>query len=603
MFVFMLGSHAVISSDALHKKSGKRTSLCNLCVLCVSVVDEVQAKTHHRDTEHTEVAQRNLRRTTFCAKQSSDRKMRSSLACLLILALLPALTVAGQSGFDPQNDGAEQWRAKSETLTDDLLKDAGQLSSSRRAVLLARLAQRWWPDDQGRARKWFQNAIELLEQPSKETPDERLNRIAAARIVLQNVARLDQKLTSSLVKILTPRGQVTDRERTESADWLITSATDLIAVDTKRANELAGAALPVGPPNDIAPFLVALRGKDPQLADGMFTHALSLAKQQSYPMQLLNSLNYAAFPVLRNYGRATTPIPPENLRVELLQTEINFLNANAINDDNQGSMCSCVTGFIAPMASEFDRLLPAESEVVRQAITKCESLTPVREQLSSAEDFLRAATGEKHDGVRTRYELRAATSAKQAKDYDLAFRILDGMTKEQREIMGSTWESTRWSWATEGALDYYREGRLAEMTLILNAVPANLQPIAKISFLGRVGEPKDAEPAPLIQILNEALIEMRRSNMPELDKYNWYMAVLQSTVKYQPADASGVLKPAVSSLNRAKDRKTIETADFADGMAEPLLAMEEYVVKDSIAAMTLVELRANLRLVLLTATI
>ena len=36
-----------------------RSSLCNLCVLCVSVVDEFRAKTHHRDTENTEVAQRN----------------------------------------------------------------------------------------------------------------------------------------------------------------------------------------------------------------------------------------------------------------------------------------------------------------------------------------------------------------------------------------------------------------------------------------------------------------------------------------------------------------------------------------------------------------
>ena len=522
--------------------------------------------------------------------------MRSVLACLLILALVPAITFAGQSG-------SEQWRARSEALTDDLLKDAGQLSPPRRAVLLARLAQRWWPDDQARARKWFQNAVELVEQPSKETPEERLNRIAAARIVLKNVARLDQKLTSSLVKILTPKGQITDRERTESADWLMTTATDLVAVDTKRANELAGAALSVGPPNDLAAFLVAMRGKDPQLADGMFTHALSLAKQQSYPMQLLNSLNYAAFPMLRNYGRATTPVPPDNLRVELLQTEINLLNAYPIDDDNHGSMCACVSGFIAPMAGEFDRLLPTESEVVRQAITKCDSFAPVREQLSTAEDFLEAAAGEKHEGVRTRYELRAATSAKAAKDYDLAFRILDGMTKEQRDIMGSTWESTRWSWATEGAIDYYREGRLTDMNLILNAVPSNLQPIARISFLGRVGEPKDAETAPLVQILNEALMEMRRSNMPDLDKYNWYLAVLQSTVKYQPADASGVLKAAVASLNRTKDRKTIETADFADGIAEPLLAMDEYVVKDSIAAMTPVETRANLRLVLLTATI
>src|ERR1044072_9762850 len=40
--------------QALHKKSRRPSSLCNLCVLCVSVVDEFRAKTHHRDTENTE---------------------------------------------------------------------------------------------------------------------------------------------------------------------------------------------------------------------------------------------------------------------------------------------------------------------------------------------------------------------------------------------------------------------------------------------------------------------------------------------------------------------------------------------------------------------
>ena len=130
-----------------------------------------------------------------------------------------------------------------------------------------------------------------------------------------------------------------------------------------------------------------------------------------------------------------------------------------------------------------------------------------------------------------------------------------------------------------------------------------MQPIAKIAFLGRLRETNDAEPAPLVQILNEALIELRRSTMPDLDKYNWYVALLRPTVKYQPAEASDVLKAAVSSLNRAEDRKKLETADFSDGIAEPLLAMDEYTVKDNIAAITLVETRANLRLVLLGATL
>jgi len=35
------------------------SSLCNLCVLCVSVVNLIASPTNHRDTENTEVAQRN----------------------------------------------------------------------------------------------------------------------------------------------------------------------------------------------------------------------------------------------------------------------------------------------------------------------------------------------------------------------------------------------------------------------------------------------------------------------------------------------------------------------------------------------------------------
>jgi len=47
------------SSSALHKKSRRSSSLCNLCVLCVSVVCFCLEFVNHRDTENTEVAQRN----------------------------------------------------------------------------------------------------------------------------------------------------------------------------------------------------------------------------------------------------------------------------------------------------------------------------------------------------------------------------------------------------------------------------------------------------------------------------------------------------------------------------------------------------------------
>jgi hypothetical protein len=519
---------------------------------------------------------------------------RTVAASTLIILLSVAICTSGQ-----QN---EVWRARAEALTDDLLKDAAQLSAARRAMVLGRIGQGWWDEDQSRARKWFQNAIELVEQvPNKETSNERRERMETARKILNMVARLDQKLTLPLIKILTPDAQTSDSERTENADWLIYSATDLVAVDPNRANELASLAVRVGPPNDFASFLVAMRRTDPQRADAIFTHALSLAKQQSFPVQLLNSLTYAAFPIQRGYAR-NAPIPPDNLRSELLQLEINFLNAYPINDDNRGSMCSSVSGFIAPMLSEFDRLLPTDAVIVRQAIDRCQPASPP-DQPQTAEDLLKAASETKNGRARTNYEFRAAEAASGARDYELAIKILDGMGQEQREFMGNAWDSFRWNWAAQGAIDYYQRGRLAEMNVILNTVPASLQPFAKISFLDRLPEPKDSDPAPIIQILNEALIDLRRSNATDLDKYNWCIALLRPTVKYQPVEATGVLKAAVSFLNKAKVPKTLDSAEFSELIGDPLLEMDEFVVKDIIASITLVQTRTNLRLVLLTATL
>jgi len=52
---------------ALHEES-ELSSLRNLCVLCVSVVNRFAAKPHHRGTEDTEAAQRNQQGSTFRAK-------------------------------------------------------------------------------------------------------------------------------------------------------------------------------------------------------------------------------------------------------------------------------------------------------------------------------------------------------------------------------------------------------------------------------------------------------------------------------------------------------------------------------------------------------
>jgi hypothetical protein len=542
--------------------------------------------------------------------------MRSALACLLVLALLPAITFGGQGGFAPQkNEEAELWRVRAQGITDDLLKDAGELSPMRRAVLLGRLGQQWWGNDQARARTWFRNAIDVVEQaPNKEKADERKERLATARLLLNVISPLDQKLAASLVKILSAVDeQSTATERSENAEALIISANALVDRDEYRAAELGTMAIRLGPPNDIASLLVAMRQHNYKLADGLFIQALAAAKQNPYPVQILNSLSYAAFPVQRGLGD-TKPAAPDYLRVQLLQLEVNFLNANPIDVENQGSICWCVSGFFVPVMSEFERLLPTGAEVVRQAIYKCQPANPsvqpesdISQPLNTVEALLEASRDATNEQVRTVYEYRAANLATQKKDYELALKILDNMSKEGRELMNESWTWYRADWAAEAALDHYRHSRLFEMNLVLNAVPPDLQPLAKAVFVDRLPETRDPEKDPTIQVLNDAKAGLRRANVRESDRYGCYFVLLRSVVKYQPSEASAILKQAIASLNRAeqesKDRKTLNTPEFSKVLPASLLDMDEYTVKEGISSIAAVETRAQLRLELLGASL
>jgi len=55
-------------NEKSHRFAFDEESLCVLSVLCVSVVNRLAAKSHHRDTEDTEAAQRNQNGSTFRAR-------------------------------------------------------------------------------------------------------------------------------------------------------------------------------------------------------------------------------------------------------------------------------------------------------------------------------------------------------------------------------------------------------------------------------------------------------------------------------------------------------------------------------------------------------
>lgn len=529
---------------------------------------------------------------------------------LFVVLALPCSIFAQRSKPTPQTENADElWRVRAQTITEDVLKDASSLSSLRRALVWSKLAELWWREDPRRARTWITNAVEVVEQvPNRESPQERQQRLGTAKALLLAASRLDQKLSQRLITLVSEVNESTSKDdRDASASSLIHAAirTD----DPKRAAELGAQALRIGIPSDLADLLFALRARDVKLADGLFVEALNVARKDEGPT-LLDELTYAAFPAQRGVS-GPMPTPPDNLKAELLKLHAAYLSAHANDAQNALAFCWAVSGFVVPVLPEFDRLLPQQALLVRQTVQKCRALMPnTREELetpggsepvNAIDALLKASAETDIISMRSIYQYRAATMAKNQRDYERALKILDNMSDESRKLMQDSWDAYRWDWAATAALDHFQNGRLVEMNLVLDAVPAKLQPFAKMAFLDRLPSKKLPAGTPAIQFLNDAGAGLRKSSMSELEKYDWYFGLLKLTLRYQPSEAIAVLKESMASLNRAlsEDAKFLDANQFADYLPTSLLEIDEFAVKETLASVTNVEARAQLRLQLL----
>ncbi|MDX6614279.1 MAG: hypothetical protein QOD75_3465 [Blastocatellia bacterium] len=542
--------------------------------------------------------------------------MRFIGLCLLLMAMRPLPGAAQQGSIS-----YDLWLVRSRTITEDLIKDSIALTPSERALLWARLAQRWWQDDPEKARAWMLKPIEIVEAvPNKENPDERSERLTTARLLLQIVAPLDQKLSARLVAVLTQDAeQQAKAERAANADGLIEAAVSLVDTEPQRAAELGALALRVGHPTLIQLLIFRLRPKNANLADAVFTQTLAAARQ-TFDADLLNSLSHVAFPESRTIGAPSDTRVPDSLKIELLKAYIAYVQANQINPETRSSVCITVISLISPILFQFDRLLPQQAAVARQSVNQCQALGhPLAQQiiddatrdqpLRTVDDLLKAGDDAQDMQVRTVYQYRAAALAKEQKDFDRALKILDSMSTESREFMGGSWEAYRWDWATLSALLHYKSGDLYGMRLIMNAVPADLQPYAKLAFVNRLPANRDKDTDPTLEFLSDVLTGLRRSSVSDAEKSVGYFGLLPLTVKYQPSEATAVLKEAVAALNRAgqaKDKNTgnnqdssLSGSEFSKIFPASLLEMDEYVVKEAVAAITAPDIRVHVRLELL----
>ena len=531
---------------------------------------------------------------------------------VLIVFALPCLIFGQRSTATPQTDNADElWRARAQTITEDVVKDASSLNSLRRALVWSKLAELWWLQDQRRARTWITNAIEVVEQaPNRESPQERQQRLGTARLLLETASRLDQKLSQRLITLVSDVDKSTSKDdRDGSATSLMHAAIAVAERDPKRAAELGAQALRVGVPSDIDDLLFALRRRDQKLADNLFEQALNVARQTETPT-LLDSLTYAAFPKERGVGWPM-PVPPDNLKAELLGLHAAFLSAHANEPQDEMRFCWAVIGFITPVLPEFDRLLPQQALLVRQTVQKCRAFIPYAspeidtssstQSPNTIDSLLKASEDSEVILLRTLYQFRAAMLAKNQNDYERALKILDSMSDESRELMQGSWEAYHWDWAATAALDHFQHGRLVEMNLLLNSGPPKLESFTKMTFLDRLPATKRLEGGTGTQLLAEAGAALRKTSISDSEKYGWYFGLLKLTLRYQPSEAISVFKESIASLNRAltEDAKFLGTNEFANYVPTSLLEINEFAVKETLASVTNVEARTQLRLQLL----
>jgi len=539
---------------------------------------------------------------------------------VVILALHSVLGVR-PSLAQKKDSVRELWLIRSQAITEDILKDVGNLEKWDQPILLARLGQLWWQENPEKAKAWLSKSIEIVEAvPNKENPAERHDRLAAAQFIFRVVAPLDQRLAVRLIRVL--RADVersSEDERKDNANQLIEAAVTLAEKDVKRAFDIGRLALQIGKPDNLDWLLRVLRQIDPKLSDALFVEALTLA-QASNSEQLIYTLTRAAFPA--QMIRAEIAGPGDDLRRELLRVDLAWLRSNQINPDNR-TKCGSIISFIVPVVAELDRLLPQQAATAHQAINQCQSISPLADQiiddklreqpLSTVDDLLKAAADAEDAKVRAVYHYRAGALAVGQNNHERALKILDSMSDEERQFMGEAWVSYRWHWAALAAIEALKRGDIYSATVVIDAVPENLRVFSRIFFLKELPLEMYKEKDPTLTVLNDALIGLRKSKVSDTDKFGWYCALLGVILKYQPSEGASFLKEAIASLNRGENSKektkTPARVDSQNNfqsvrfLPESIVEIDEYVIKDALSSITSLTKRVQIRLEVLEASL
>ena len=560
---------------------------------------------------------------------------RVALALLFLLCGAGARAQEGVVTVPAVGKPADLWLARASALTDDLSKDAAALNEFQRMMLWARLGGAWWKDDEERARGWLRRAVEAAESgPEKEDESLRARRFDTARLLLPLVAPRDKELGRRLMKLVeefADEDAAGEGEAHNNSRAFAKAARAALDSDPQLARALAADSLRAGVSFELVDLSFQMRARDPKLADALFADGLARAQSSADP-DLLNLLSGIGFPgrVYPDAFPPDHPAPPDAARARLLAlVAARLLHPAATRQEEERNCVYAATA--ARLLGEFARLLPAQSGATHAAVRRCQAAAQSSaarqhlednveaQEMSGADNLLRAASEAKDEKLRLSYRMKAAYRFYGEGKPERALEVLDSFTPREYERDRELIDNWRWWFSSLAALKRLRENDLYGARKIIDAVPADLRGHTLIRFLQEMSGTQHSK---------AAAEELRRTVAPEYiaqarkllarpgipgRAYISLVALVKLGGEYSPGDAPEILREAAAASNRdvmptlgpmeTAVRSAEEESVTPQELPASLLETDETAAFQALASIESPGRRARLRLGLLASAL
>ncbi len=486
----------------------------------------------------------------------------SSCFFILVLSSFPQAKKKQSTKPDSQVEKANQnqieiikWENISEQITKNILNDTKSSSYSERPIILARLANLWWKNDNDAARQWLKTAVsEVTFDSLVETHTEKTKRQETARKLIKFIIPLDKHLAEKLIEYVTKESKEANSNQ-QNADELIKTALQVVDTNPILARKLGSLSLKNGRSYQIFRLIMELNLKDEKLSEALFNEALVTTETSpnlETNVGFVSALSSAAF---REYKGKSLP---ETARKNFLTVLFNLTLTGDNSLETQKRNCnflSAATRFI----SSYESYFPEKAIAIRQKFVLCEKTLGnfagiIKSDLSetkleTAEEYIQAAKETKDNFLKGTYYSRAVQKLYQAKEYEKIISVLEDMTEEEKKAFGEdTWNSWRSESALRAAVEFVKTKDFSGAYRIINNTPKILRPSVQ-SGLAKEMEKEDKPFA--ITLLDDARKGLNSFDIEPKDKAGLFLFLTKQYTEIVPYEAADVFRETIKAVNNS----------------------------------------------------